>query len=83
MVLSHLLIGPGGPQGDPRSTQYKSYYRHVLQIWVAKSASWYISISPREMQNLVYEWVDFLNFPKFEPKFTKIDLQKSGNFGQN
>ena len=29
------------------------------------------------MQNLVYEWVDFQNFLKFEPKFAQI----KENFG--
>ena len=32
------------------------------------------------MRSFVYEWVDFSNFPKFEPKKS---FEKSGNFVQN
>ena len=53
-------------------TQYKRHYGDVPPTWVAKSASWYMNESPYKMQNLVYEWVDFQNFPKFEPKLAKI-----------
>ena len=35
------------------------------------------------MQNLEYEWVDFQNFPKFEPKLDSNLNKKNGNFGQN
>ena len=35
-------------------------------------------MTPYKMQNLVYEWVIFQNFAKFEPK-----LEKIGNFVQN
>ena len=34
---------------------------------------------PYKMQNLVYEWVDFQNFPKVKPKLAQI----SKNFGKN
>ena len=53
-------------------------YCNVLQTWVAKSASWYIT-DPYKMQNMVYEWDNFHNSPKFVPKLIQI-LRKIGWF---
>ena len=39
-------------------------------------------MTPCKMQNLLYEWVNFQNCPKFDAKFKEI-LEKLGNFAQN
>ena len=42
-------------------TRYKRPYKDVLPTWVAKWAPWYMN-NPLWMQNLAYEWGDFLKF---------------------
>ena len=51
----------------PGDTRYNATYGDVLPTWVAKSDSWYMN-DPLQMQNLVYEWVDFAKFFQIRAK---------------
>ena len=53
----------------------------VPQTFVPKSASWYINDPLFYLKKLVYEWVIFQYFPKFELKVKEI-WKKLGYFGQ-